>query len=91
MKKVSFYRYIEVIFIPMISELENYKDLWWTENDKRLAHKAALFELRRLMFIHPSMNLTQAKTLLYQRNTIDYRRDYFSDSDSESPTAQTHM
>jgi hypothetical protein len=84
MKKVRFYRYIEVVLIPNISDFENYKDLWWTEDDKQSAHREALFEIRRLMFIHPSMEFTQARRFLYQRRTIDYNPDYFSDSDGDT-------
>jgi hypothetical protein len=84
MKKVRFYRYIEVILIPNISDYEDYKELWWTEHDKQLAHREALFEIRRLMFIHPSMKFGQAQRFLYQRSTIDYRPEYFSDDDGET-------
>lgn len=80
MKKVRFHTIVEVILIPPYSELEYYRDLWWTNEDKYLAHQSALYEIRRLMFIHPSMQFSQAKNLLYQRRTIEYRPEYFSDN-----------
>jgi len=86
MKKVRFYRYIEVFLIPNILDCKDYRDLWWTEYDKQLAHKEAMFEIRRLLYIHPSMKFSQARRFLYQRQTIDYRPEYFSDDNAEFVT-----
>jgi hypothetical protein len=86
MKKVRFYRYIEVVLIPNISDYENYRDLWWTEIDKQFAQQESLFEIQRLLYIHPSMKFSQARRFLYQRQTIDYRPEYFSDDNAEFVT-----
>jgi hypothetical protein len=85
-KKVTFHPIAEIILIPPYSELEYYRDLWWTNEDKYLAHQSALYEIRRLMYIHPSMKFSQAKNLLYQRRTIEYRPEYFSDTNAETVT-----
>jgi len=84
MKKVRFNKLVKILLIPLCSEIENYKDLWWTYDDKRLAFQSAMSEIRRLMYIHPSMKLNQAKQLLYQRSTIEYCPEYFSDSEGET-------
>jgi hypothetical protein len=84
MKKVRFHKVSTIFLIPLRSEIENYKDLWWTREDKQLAYQSAISEIRRLLFIHPSMKLNQAKQLLYQRNSIEYCPEYFSDSEGET-------
>jgi hypothetical protein len=86
MKKVRFHKVSTIFLIPLRSEIENYKDLWWTNEDKYLAHQSAISEIRRLMYIHPSMKFSQAKQLLYQRSSIEYRPEYFSENNIDTVT-----
>jgi hypothetical protein len=69
-KQVRFSPFIRIISNPNILELENYKYLWWTELDKRIAHSMMFREINQLQSIHPSMTLKQAMKLLYQPDNL---------------------
>jgi hypothetical protein len=46
-------------------------DLWWTEFDKHLACYSFFKDIKQLLLIHPSMEISDAKKML-TRTTISY-------------------
>ena len=65
-KKVRFNNIIRVIIIQSKIENEIKKIIWWNGNDLRLAYNSSILELQTLMNRHNTMNLFQAKKILYQ-------------------------
>jgi hypothetical protein len=65
MKRVKFHNIIHVIIIQSKKEYEK-KIFWWNIDDLKLAYNSSIFELQTLMNRHNTMNLFQAKKILYQ-------------------------
>ena len=73
-KKLKFNNIVRVCLIP---ELKDYSTelkstLWFNANDFNNASMSANEELTNLIKINPSMNLEQAKKLLYQPCNISF-------------------
>ena len=71
-KKVTFGKKVIVYLIPYYNELENYRQLWWNNNDINNFKKNAVEDINRLFNIHPNINYENAMRLLYQPNNISY-------------------
>lgn len=70
-KKVNFNNRIRVILIPTMRNISFKNELWWSENDLYNAQRTSLIELNTLISRHPSLDITQAKKLLYQPLSYD--------------------
>jgi hypothetical protein len=71
-KRVNFQNIIRVRYIPKYIDICDCRDIWWTEVDRRVAMIFMNSEINTLLRIHPSMNIKQAKKLLYQPNNLRY-------------------
>jgi hypothetical protein len=70
-RKVTFSCIVRVVYIPTKEATNDIKEaLWWSEYDHITASNNSLLELKKLMNIHPSMNIKHAKKLLYQPNNL---------------------
>lgn len=65
-KKVRFLNIIQVMLIQSKKENEIKKKLWWNVDDFNSAYNNSILELQILMDRHNTMNLYQAKKILYQ-------------------------
>ena len=78
-KKVTFSKYLYVYLIPMYYEIKNYRDLWWSDDDLLEMRVNTMKEIQQLMTVHPSMEISHAKKLLFQPNNIRYDPQNFVD------------
>jgi hypothetical protein len=78
-KKVSFSKYLYVYLIPIYYEIDDYRDLWWSDVDLLEIRNNAMKEIQQLMNVHPSMKISHAKKLLFQPNNICYDPHNFVD------------
>ena len=80
MKNVNFDKTQYVIYIPSRTDLIRYKlvnDLWWSEHDYEEIQQSAQRDIKRLMRIHKSMTIQNARKLLYQPGNIRYDENNF--------------
>ena len=75
-KNVKFTRFNQFFWIESYTEEEIYT-LWWSYLDNIESIKSSNREIDNLLSIHPSMNIKQAKKLLYQPNNICYDPNNF--------------
>lgn len=75
-KNVTFSLFNNIFLIAKYDEEDIYK-LWWSYLDNVESVKDAKKEIGILLGIHPSMNIKQAKKLLYQPNNICYDPNNF--------------
>ena len=71
-KNVRFSKNVYIYLIPKYYEINNYDDLWWSEEDLTDIKNNAIQEMQFLMKKHPFMKIHHAKKLLYQPNNITY-------------------
>lgn len=76
-KKVSF---SNIYYIHIIPKNDNmYNDvLWWNDVDRLNAVNDTLADIKRLLDIHPDMDVHQVKKLLFQPNNIIYDGNNFT-------------
>ena len=59
-------------------------NLWWNNNDKINATKSLINDIKRLLAIHPKMDLQQVKYMLFEKNTISYDiRNFYTEEQIE--------
>ena len=75
-KIVKFNIFNELFIINPYNDYEVY-ELWWNYLDYLEAIKSSKVEIQNLLNIHPSMEIKQAKKLLYQPNNICYDLNNF--------------
>lgn len=75
-KNVKFSLFNQSFWIEKYNEEDIYM-LWWSYLDNVKSMKDSKKEINNLLSIHPSMNIQQAKKLLYQPNNISYDPNNF--------------
>jgi hypothetical protein len=73
-KKVRFHNIIRVLYIPNNKEyINNYLNnlLWWNQDDYNKFKLSATIQIYNLMYIHKSMDYSDAKKILFQPLSYD--------------------
>jgi hypothetical protein len=76
-KKVSFNAKKYIHIIPYLTEYIGSNELWWSPLEQEESKKSVFEEINRLRNIHPTINLRDALTLLYQPNNVTYNEKNF--------------
>jgi len=76
-KKVSFNTKKYIRIVSYLTEYISSNELWWSQKEQEESKKNVFQEINRLRSIHPTINLRDALTLLYQPNNVTYNKNNF--------------